>query len=338
MALPTRPTVALALAPPLNRELFTDDHWRRLDALCDVLDRAPMAAFADPRATALLSQTEILLTGWGCPRIDEWVLAQAPRLRAIAHAAGTVKDHLSPAVWQHGVRVTSAAAANAVPVAEFTVAAILLANKRVFQFQRRYREVRQLRWWAAEYPGLGNYRKTAGIVGASHVGRKVMELLRPFDFTLLLSDPFVDAAAATALGGRKVELDELLRTADVVSLHVPALPETRQMITAQRLRLMRDGATLINTARGSLVDHAALESEVRSGRITAVIDTTEPEVLPPESPLYELPNVFLTPHIAGSMGTETQRMATLAIDEVERYIRGEPLRFEVMAADLARIA
>ena len=256
----------------------------------------------------------------------------------IAHAAGTVKDHLTPAVWQRNIRVTSAAAANAVPVAEFTLAAILFANKQVFQFQQRYRQVREFRWWAAEYPGVGNYRKTVGIVGASHVGRKVMELLRPLDFSVLLTDPFVDAATAAALGGVKIELDELLRAADIVSLHAPALPETRHLIDARRLGLMRDGATLINTARGALVDHSALEAELQAGRIYAVIDTTEPEVLAPASPLYDLPNVFLTPHIAGSLGTETQRMASLAVDEVERYVRGEPLRFEIKAADLLRIA
>ena len=333
-----RPMITLAFVPMLNANLLADEQWQRLEALCALCDHEPLTAFGDARAAALLAQTEILLTGWGCPSIDAWVLERAPRLRLVAHAAGTVKDHLTPAVWARGIRVTSAAAANAVPVAEFTVAAILFANKRVFQMQARYRAARQFHWWPAEFPGLGNYRKIVGIVGASYVGRKVIELLRPFDLRLALSDPFVDSAAAAALGVELMELDDLLRSADVISLHAPSLPATRHMIDARRLRLMRDGATLINTARGALVDHAALEAELRGSRINAVIDTTEPEVLPPESPLYDLPNVFLTPHIAGSMGTETQRMATTAIDEIERYLRGEPLHFEVCAADLTRIA
>jgi phosphoglycerate dehydrogenase-like enzyme len=336
--MPPRPALAVAMVPMLNRDLLVEEHWRRLGMLCDILDREPITAFADPHAVPLLARTEILLTGWGCPRIDDWVLDHAPHLQAVVHAAGTVKDHVSEAVWVRGIRVTSAAAANAVPVAEYTLAAILFANKRVFQAQRRYREARQFRWWPEEFPGLGNYRKTVGIVGASYVGRKVIELLRPFDFTLLLNDPFVDAAAATTLGARKVDLDDLLDASDIVSLHAPALPETRHLIDALRLRRMRDGATLINTARGWLVDHAALETELRGGRINAVIDTTEPEVLDPDSPLYDLPNVLLTPHIAGSMGTETQRMATLAIDEIERLVGGQPLRYEIRAADLGRLA
>jgi len=333
-----RLNLTLAFVPLLNADLFAEEHWRRLDALCDVLDREPLVAFGEARAAALLQATDILLTGWGCPAIDEWVLERAPHLQAIVHAAGTVKDHVSAAVWARGIRVTAAAAANAVSVAEFTLAAILFANKRVFQLQRGYRDARQFQWWTAKYPGLGNYQKTIGIVGASHVGRKVIELLRPFDFTVLLTDPFVESAAASALGVRLVELDELLQTADIVSLHAPALPETRHMIDAARLRRMRDGATLINTARGALVDHTALETELRSGRLNAVLDTTEPEVLPADSPLYDLPNVFVTPHIAGSMGSETQRMATLAIDEIERYVRGEPLKHEIRASDLTRMA
>jgi phosphoglycerate dehydrogenase-like enzyme len=163
-------------------------------------------------------------------------------------------------------------------------------------------------------------------------------LLKPFDFEILLHDPYLDAAGAGALGARKVELDDLARRADIVSLHAPALLETYQMMNRERLALMKEGATLINTARGWLVDGAALEDELKSGRLYAVIDTTEPEVLPAESPLYDLPNVFLTPHIAGAMGTETRRLGTLAIDEIERYARGEPFRYAIRREDLARVA
>jgi phosphoglycerate dehydrogenase-like enzyme len=110
------------------------------------------------------------------------------------------------------------------------------------------------------------------------------------------------------------------------------------MIDARRLALMRDGTTFINTARGALVDHPAIEAELVSGRLHAVIDTTDPEILPPDSPLYDLPNVLLTPHIAGSIGRETERMLALAIDEIERHARNAPLLYEVRAVDWDRIA
>jgi phosphoglycerate dehydrogenase-like enzyme len=166
----------------------------------------------------------------------------------------------------------------------------------------------------------------------------VLELLSPFDFEVRVSDPFLESDEALRLGAKPCELEALLRDSDVVSLHAPALPETRHMLDRRRLSLMKDGATLINTARGALVDHAALEAELLSGRISAVLDTTDPEVLPPDSPLYELPNVFLTPHIAGAMGSETERLADLAIDEVERFAKGEPLVHAIRRAHLEHIA
>lgn len=334
----SRPTVVLAMVPLFTEELFDAALLDRLRALCAVPDPTPLMTFEEPRAAQLLAGADILLTSWGCPPVDAQVLERAPRLRAIVHAAGTVKLHITEACWERGLLVTSAAVANAVPVAEFTLAAILFANKQVFHLQRRYRESRAFQWWPAERPGLGNFRKVVGIVGASYVGRKVIELLKPFELTVQVYDPFLDDAAARALGVARVELDELLRAADVVSLHAPALPETRHLIDRRRLALLRDGATLINTARGWIVDGAALEEELKSGRIAAVLDTTEPEVLPQDSPLYDLPNVFLTPHIAGAMGTETRRLAALALDEIERFTRDEPFRYAIRKEDLARIA
>lgn len=334
----TPPTVVLAMAPVLTPELFSPALRARLAELGTVLDPEPLTCFDDERAARLLPQAEVLLTGWGCPRIDEAVLDRAPRLRAILHAAGTVKGHVDEAAWERGIRVCSAAAANAVPVAEYTVAAILLAGKRAFRLQRRYRELRGFRLWSHEVPPIGNLGRTVGIVGASRIGRLVLERLQPFDFRLLVTDPTLDAAAARALGAEWLPLDELLQHSDIVSLHAPLLPTTRGMIDRRRLALLRDGAVLINTARGGLVDGDALAEILVAGRIDAVIDTTEPEILPADSPLYELPNVFLTPHIAGAMGVETQRLAALALDELERFAHDAPLRHEVRREDLARIA
>jgi phosphoglycerate dehydrogenase-like enzyme len=334
-----RPKVALAWAPPLAPFLFGPAQHERLRAVADLADPEPLTRFDDARAARLLAEVEILLTSWGCPRIDGAVLARAPRLRAVVHAAGTVKGHVDPACWERGVQVSSAAAANAVPVAEYTVAAILLAGKRAFRLQRLYRELRGFRLWWNEVPPLGNRGRVVGIVGASRIGRLVLERLRPYDFERLVYDPFLRDEDARAFGAERVtDLDELLRRADVVSLHAPLLPETRGLLDRRRLALLRDGAVLVNTARGALVDQTALADELVSGRIDAVIDVTEPEVLPADSLLYELPNVFLTPHIAGALGSETQRLADLALDEIERLTRGEPLAHEVRREDLGRVA
>ncbi len=333
-----RPPAAMMMNRILTRDLLTDTHRERLGKLCELVRDEPIERLDEDGAAAALDRVEILVTGWGCPPLGlETLTSFLPSLRVVVHAAGTVKVFLTREILGR-VRVSSAAAANAVPVAEYTLAAILFANKKVFPMAERYREVRSFRLWPAEFPGLGNHRKTVGIVGASRIGRRVIALLEPFDHRVLVHDPTLPPDEAAALGAEPVELDDLLSRSDVVSLHAPLLPQTRGLLDARRLSLLPDGATLVNTARGAIVDHAALERELASGRIDAVLDTTEPEVLPPDSPLYQLPNVFLTPHVAGAMGTETQRMADLALDEIERFVEGRPLQHEVHARDWDAIA
>ncbi|MEU6142904.1 hydroxyacid dehydrogenase [Streptomyces sp. NPDC047081] len=290
---------------------------------------------ADP---AELARAEVLFTHWGAPQLTEDALHRMPRLRAVVHAAGSVKHHVTEAVWLRGIRVSSAAAANALPVAEFTLAAILFAGKRVLDAARAYTRARQRTDLLTYYSGHGNYHRTVGIVGASRIGRRVIELLRPLDLDVLLHDPYLDAHQARALGAHPVGLDELARRSHVVSIHAPQLPETRHMFDARRLALLQDGATLINTARGSLVDTDALTAHLATGRLHAVLDVTEPDVPPADSPLYTLPNVLLTPHIAGSLGNELTRMSDWATEEVARYAQGLPFEHEVKPDELTRSA
>lgn len=332
----SRPVGALAMRDEALRDaLFSPPLRRRLaELLAGDLD----TVITDFHGQAGdLGQIEILLTGWGCPRVDAAVLDRMPRLRLIAHTAGTVKGHLDAECWQRGIAVSTAAAANAVPVAEFTVARIVLANKAIDASVRHFRRHRD-RSWPSDAPTVGNYGRTVGIIGASTIGRLVLERLRTYDLDVLLADPTIDSATAAGLGAELVTLDDLMSRSDVVSLHAPILPQTIGMIGAEQLAAMPDGATFINTARGVLVDHDALRRELQTGRIEAVLDVTDPEPLPRDDVLWELPNVILTPHVAGSMGTELFRMAALAVDEVERHIAGRPLQHEVSAADLARMA
>lgn len=333
-----RPVVVLAMHPALVRDMVQPEHLDRLRRVADVPDPELLSDLASDRASDLLGRAELLLTGWGCPPIDEPVLARAPRLAGIFHAAGSVKGHCSEACWDRGIAVSSAAAANALPVAEYALAAILFAAKGVFRLRRSYAERRCGALWDRELPAIGSLGRRVGIVGASRIGRQVIEWLRSFDLELLLYDPFVKEREARELGARAFDLDGLLAASDVVSLHAPLLDSTRGMIGRDQLARMRDGTTLVNTARGGLVDPEALEHELVSGRIEAVLDVTEPEVLPADSPLYELPNVFLTPHVAGALGSETRRLLDLAIDELERFVRGTPLRHAVHREDLSRIA
>ncbi|MGW0996804.1 hydroxyacid dehydrogenase [Streptomyces sp. NPDC002520] len=324
----------------IHHALLTDGTLDRLHTVARVDTTTTVTAITDasPAVARQLAHAEVLFTHWGAPALTEDALHLMPRLRAVVHAAGSVKHHVTDAVWNRGITVSSAAAANALPVAEFTIAAILFSGKRVLDTARAYGQARRQPDLLPYFSGHGNYRRTVGVVGASRVGRRVIELLRPFDLHVLLHDPYVDPADARALGTEPVGLDELASRSHVVTIHAPELPATRHMFDARRLALLQDGATLVNTARGSLVDTDALTAHLLTGRLNAVLDVTDPDVPPAHSPLYTLPNVLLTPHIAGSLGNELGRMTDWAIDEVSRYARGLPFAQGVGPEELTRSA
>lgn len=332
-----KPNVVLAHWPAFA--VFTDDDLASIADVATILDRAPIGDWAEPRVDDLLAETEVILGHWGCPRIDAGVLDRAPRLGLIAYAAGTVKETIDLVAFGGDLRITSGALANAEPVAEFTLASILLATKDVLWRRDLLRDpsIRDRRQKRAV--PVGNWDKTIGIVGASIIGRRVIELLRAFPHVrVTLYDPFVTTDEAAALGVTKLELDELCAGADILSIHAPSLPSTRHLIGAPQLAALRTGSTIINTARGAIVDHDALTAELATGRLYAMLDVTDPEPLPDDHPLRTLPNVFLTPHLAGSEGTELRRMAELAVDEIRRWTAGAPARNEVTRDQLDRLA
>ncbi|MCG7311093.1 hydroxyacid dehydrogenase [Brachybacterium sp. ACRRE] len=319
--------VLLAMPDGLQHRMFDRDQLERLAALADV-DVEHTAPDLSELEDDELSAVDALLTGWGSPLVDAAALGRMPRLRAIVHTAGTIRFVVSEAVWERGdIVVTSATEANAVPVAEFALAQILLAGKRTLAQAARHREVRDRRREPPVSERVGNFRSVVGLIGASRIGRLVAEHLRRFDLEVLVSDPFVSAEEIAALGGRKVELDDLFAGSDVVSLHAPDVPSTQGMVTARLLASMPDGATFLNTARPALVDRDAMRAELLSGRISAVLDVEDD--LPADDPLWDVPTVLITPHIAGSQGNELHRMGESALEEVRRLAAHEPPRFPV---------
>jgi phosphoglycerate dehydrogenase-like enzyme len=328
-----RLNVTFAMAPDTLRRIFPAEEITRFERVADVT--GILTEFESDAAKRVLRETEVLVTGWGAPFIDEVVLEKAPRLRAVLHSAGTVKPYVSEAVLERGIRVSTAAAANAAPVAEYTVAMIVLANKKVLPIAARYRMLREEFDVEQAFPGVGNFGKRVGIVGASKIGRRVIELLRAYDLDVVAYDPFLSGAEASRLGVTAVGLDELLATSDVVSIHAPSLPSTRNLVDARGIGLMREGATLVNTARGEIIDQEALTERVTAGELFAILDVTSPWVLEQEHPLYGHDHVLLTPHIAGSLGSELGRLADVVLDELRRFAQGSPLAHEIDAELLA---
>ncbi len=280
---------------------------------------------------------DIIFSTWGMPWMDAAFLSAFPRLRVVFYAAGAVKFFVTDESYERGIIVCSAAAANAIPVAEYTISAILMSLKNFWNFSR---ETRRDRTWTRSLDSVfGAYHSVVGLISLGAVARSVVEKLSQFDLDIIAYDPFVPPSIAQKLGVKLVSLEDLFRLSDVVSLHSPWIPETENLINERLLRLMKHRATFINTSRGAIINEQDLCRVLKDrADLTAILDVTWPEPPSKDSPLYELENIIFTPHIAGSLGNEISRMGDWMIDEAERYLNKIPLRHQVTRAMLARMA
>ena len=303
--------------------------------LVDVLGE-PLDAATCRQQPDLLGQADVIFSGWGAPVMDADFLAAAPRLRAVFYGAGSIRGFVTEAFWKRGIVVTSAYAANAIPVVEFTMAVIVLSLKHVWQLAAA---MKARNYAARSQPAPGAYRSIVGVVSLGMIGRQVCERLRTHDVQVLAYDPFATAAQAAALNVELCSLDDIFRRADVVTLHTPWLKETEGLITGAHFAAMKPGATFINSARGAVVRETELiEVLARRPDLQAVLDVTWPEPPVPDSPLYSLPNVMLTPHIAGSMGNECRRMGHYMFEELRRYLAGQPMQWQITRELAAKLA
>ena len=285
-----------------------------------------------------LPEVEVLFTGWGTPMLDAALLARLPRLRAVFYGAGSLRSIVTEACWERGLIFASAAAVNAVPVIEYTLGAILLSFKRVWHHARLVRERRTYEPLRT-LPISTGWNATVGLLSLGLIGRGVAQRLRTFNVRVIAHDPLLSPAQFAELGAESVTLDELFARSDILSLHAPLLPETNGIVDRRLLDLLKPNATFINTARGGLVREGCLTDFLRDRPdVQAILDVTEPEPPASDSPFYDLPNVFLTPHIAGSIGPECRRMGRAMVAEFQHYLRGESLRHEVTREQLARLA
>jgi phosphoglycerate dehydrogenase-like enzyme len=274
-----------------------------------------------------LHNVQVIFSTWGMFEPSAAQLDQLPHLRAVFYAAGSIK-HFAIPLLERGVTVVSAAPANAVPVAEFTLAQILLADKGYFRNVQEYRAAPE---YSSAFRGRGNYGATISLLGAGAIGREVIELLRPFKLRVLVFDPFLSQKGAESLGVERVEtLEEAFACGDVVSNHLADVPTTKGILRSEHFALLPDNATFINTGRGQTVRHDEMIGVLRiRPDVTALLDVTDPEPLPLDHPLRELPNVHVSGHIAGSIGDEVGRLPDLVLEEFERWLAGEPLQHEV---------
>lgn len=292
--------------------------------------KAPRVNRIPPPASDF-AEADYIFGTWGMPVLDADFLAQTPNLKAVFYAAGSVKAFTTKAFWETGIRLFSAWGANALPVAEFTFAQVIMCLKHAYQPIRGtwFNHTHTYETFDRDKVP-GTFGTTVGLLSLGQIGRLVVERLRTLDVTVIAYDPFIKPEDARALGVKICSLEEVFAQADVVSCHTPWLPETVKMLKREHFAAMKPGASFINTARGAVVDEDGLISVLKERPdITAVLDVTYPEPAEAGSPFYTLPNVVLTPHIAGSLNGECRRMAHYMIAEYDRMISGQPVKWEL---------
>lgn len=331
----SRPIIAITIGHQNDRRMLNTTALEKLATFAEVIHHPGLEPASKQDLIQLLPQADACITSWDVAPLDADVLQAAPRLKAMVHMGGSINHLVTNAIWERGIRVFGASPALAQDVAETTLGMMIIGMKRVIPLSNH---VRQGGWRESPYwPARELHGKTVGIIGASHVGQWIIRLLEPFKNRILLYDPYLPLEEAVRLGAQKVELDELVQQADVVSLHAPAKPETYHLLDAKRLAMMKDNALIVNTARGALIDEKALIAELEKGRLIAILDVTDPEPPALDSPLRKLENVAVTPHLAGCI-EDCSRLSEMAAEELRRFFAGEPPLYEIKPEMLSKIA
>lgn len=289
----------------------------------------------DPEALKqVIRGADVAVTSWGTPKLTADILDQAPDLKLILHAAGSVKPFVTDEIFRRGIRVISSAQVLSRGVSETALGFTLSAAKNFYELNT----MTHAGCW--DNPRVTElFDITVGIIGFGFAGRHYAELLQNFDVEVIASDPGVSAQEMAKVGVTKVEMEEVFRRSDILSIHAPELPSTYHIVNADSLATMKDGAILINTARGSLVDEAALAQALISGKLKyACIDVTDPEPPLGDSPLRKLSNCILTPHIAGQANNGLRRIGLHCFRQMENALNGKPVEGEVTRESLSTIA
>ena len=273
---------------------------------------------------------DFLFSTWGMPSMDEDQIRRIfPNVKCLFYAAGSVQGFARPFL-NCGIKVFSAWGANGVPVAEYTLAQILLANTGYFHTFAAMSSgnpelAHQL---APNFPG--NYDVSVGIIGAGMIGKMVIELLKKFKINVMAYSIDLTDEKAAQMGVKNSTIEEIFAGCQVVSNHLANLPQTVGMLKKEHFASMLPYATFINTGRGAQVVEAdMIEVLTQRPDLFAVLDVTDPEPPVENSPLYSLHNCIITPHIAGSLGNEVHRMSQYMVTEFNHYMQGEPCQYEV---------
>ncbi len=268
---------------------------------------------------------DICITGWGCPKLDEDVLGNADKLKLVVHTGGSVAPIVSSYLYEKGIKVISGNKLYAESVAEGVLGYILCSLRGLVFFNN---ELQAGSWRGGAY-NEGLLDQTVGLVGFGMVAKYLAGMLKPFRAGIRVYDPYITEETCAEYGVECTNLEDLITTSKIISLHAPKIPETYHMIDKRLIRMIPDGALLVNTARGALIDEEALAGELRKNRFKAVLDVFEVEPLPVESGLRGLPNVILIPHMAGPTVDRRKIVTEELIKDMENFWAGKALKHEI---------
>ncbi len=288
-----------------TKRVFKPEKYEEMCELFDVTENNGDKNWGSEEVAERAEGMDAIVTGWGAPAMIPAVFEAAPDLRIIAHSAGSVHglipdDIAQDYVLDRDITIFSANGAIAANVAESAVGMLLMTMRHWVHFSNHIHDTPHWRSDFYDFNGKFLLGSTVGVVSASKVGRWVVKLLEPFQCEVIVYDPYLSDEDAEEMGVEKVELNELFERSDHVTVHAPKLPATKKMIGDEQLSLLRDGGTLVNTSRGSVIDHDALFRHAQARRIHVCLDVTTPEPLEPDSPFRQLDNVIITPHVSGS--------------------------------------
>ena len=324
------------LQPSQRRtDLFSEKTLRKLALLGDFTANEGGADDCD--IIKAIEGAEIAITAWGNNMLTKEALDAAPDLKMIIHAGGSVKPIMCEEVWERGIRVVGSQKAIGMGVAETALGLTVSASKNIFALNDGLHN--GVKWAEGKENIRELYELTVGVISGGWVGRHYIKLLSNFDVDILLYDPFVTEEACERMGCRKADLETLLSSSDIISVHAPSLPETYHMFNAETLAKMKKDAILINTARGSLIDEEALYNHMKAGNLKyACLDVFDPEPPAADHPLRTLPNCIMTPHLAGLAANGLKKIGQHVCEELERFLAGEKLLAEVTKEMLAKMA
>lgn len=327
---------ALLLDIERYNKVFDSTTLKNLSQAVQVI-YTPVESMTPANTRDIIAGADTAITGWGSVKLEKDILAAAPDLKLVAHSAGSVKPIVSDEFVRRGIKITTAAPAIGIGVAEYILGAMLMMGKRLKDMMCSV----ESGGWRTENAGraLEMFRARVGIVGAGFVGRHLIKLLKNFEIDgIRVYDPYLSPEQSGLLGVEKKSLEEIFSTCDYISICAPSTPSTKGMITKKLIRLIRDNAVFINSARSAIVDEPALIEELRTGRFLAMIDVTDPEPPAADHPLRNLPNVIFTPHIAGAVGRNVFRNGEFAAREIINFAGGKPLVYPVDLTCLDKIA